>query len=102
MPDKSFRPDLSFLNKKVKPDRRVHIRRLSVSTNKPPILRSRTREVSSSPSHFQYTQTSSGVSTRGWCLLEGILGPVKKRLSTRTSVLSRSVRLAPVRIALLQ
>jgi hypothetical protein len=28
MPDKSFRPDLSFLNKKVKPDCRVHIRRL--------------------------------------------------------------------------
>jgi hypothetical protein len=27
MPDNSFGPDLSFLNKKVKPDRRVHIPR---------------------------------------------------------------------------
>ena len=27
MPDDSFRPDLSFLNKKVKLDRRVHVPR---------------------------------------------------------------------------
>jgi hypothetical protein len=27
MPDNSFGPDLSFLNKKVKPDRRVHVPR---------------------------------------------------------------------------